>query len=157
MNIEEAMDNLIGGGPLLGTPESLAKHLHEIRLAKQLIAEHEQEVEALLVKVMPTDVVLIPKWGHIERKRRAKSRTWDSDALTREILQLARSRKFRRVDKKTGEIESPEECAVRLLAECGGLTNPSAPWRKTHLQALGIPVPNYVTVKPGRRYVEIVK
>ncbi len=69
--------------------------------------------------------------GHFERVTDSAVR-WSHDSLLRRIGEVALDRRV--VDRETGELESPEEAALRLIRECASI----AYWRKGKLRELGV-------------------
>lgn len=121
----------------------LARTLYVIDAQIKALKEQRDHIVAELAALMPSKVVELPGLGTLERKGGKDRKAWMHDDLFRVLL--ARSRDERRADPETGEYESPEEAAVRVIRECAGVGY----WRVEPLRKRGLSVDEYCTSTPA--------
>ncbi|MES2121539.1 MAG: hypothetical protein V4492_02035 [Chlamydiota bacterium] len=81
--------------------------------------------------------------GTLWRVKRARGKvTWDHDALLRRMLTVSRDARTVTAD---GEVESEAEAAIRVTAECAGISY----WRVNDLKRYDTPADEYRSTDLG--------
>jgi hypothetical protein len=118
--------------------------LAQLRAIKAALSDWDRELCEWIGDALGRNQTDVDGVGHVEVKRGAARKEWDSDALIR--LVIAKGRDERKVDVETGEVlESEGEAVGRALMECA---RPN--WRVTALRARGIDADEYCSTSPGR-------
>jgi hypothetical protein len=111
--------------------DDMARWLQDALDARKALSILIGDVEQELAARMPDKQMEVPGVGLIERSKKAKRSTWDSDALYREIR--------RRPD------------ALDVFERCAPLTG-SLGWRKSELRKAGIDPDDYCSTEWSDRY-----
>lgn len=111
--------------------DSLAHALHELRQARQALADAERDVEAKLAAAMPTKEMAVEGLA-LERRWSPAKTEWSHEVIAKRVA--AASRDERILNEDTGEIEGESEAAARVVLSAAGIGY----WRKGRLKELGI-------------------
>ena len=119
-------------------PAALTAILRTLREAITFLKDSYQVVEDALVEAMPSKEMEIPGIGVIQRRSGTARKSWDHQALWRDVTQVLLS-----------DSEGPEDFVARLRT----VVTPS--WKVTGLRPLGIDPDEYCEVSYGRRTVQL--
>jgi hypothetical protein len=144
----DAEDDIDADPRISDNPEALTYVLAAIRDCRADLAALYAKVELMLLAAAGERRFLVDGLGEVEIRRSTKRTQWDSEALTRRLVAMARDERI--LDEKTGEYEPPEEAVARVLSEC---VRPS--WRVTPLRARHIDETEYCTVEEGAYSVQL--
>ncbi len=137
------------GLELTGTDADLLSALGQIREARQTLAVWEAEVVERLAARLEVGTRMEVD-GTLWRVKRGRGKVqWDHDGIRSQVLGLARGTEHRKVTAD-GEIESPEEAAVRIVYAVAGIGY----YRTGDLGRFGLDPDEWRASEPGK--VEIV-
>lgn len=134
-----------------GDTESLLRHLGEVNDGINHLAAWRAELqERLAARMVPGESLWVD--DRLWRARRKKGKVaWDHDGIRSEVLRLSRDTDVRRIDESTGELESAEEAALRIVYEVAGVSY----YRIGDLARHGLDADEWRATDPGP--VEIVE
>lgn len=132
----------------------LAALLAAVRRSRATLAFVESEVERLLARAMPSNVVVVDGVGVLERRAGRKRSSWDHARLA--SLLAARVADQRLVDPETGEVlpRPPGRLAQDVVDEflrCAGVSY----WKVGELRARNLDPAGFCEEEAGRTTVGI--